>query len=838
MKKKRSMRNDVLIAVFIGCLVPYFLGGMYLNVKIKEHLYKSCIENSNQVLHQVSDQINKSLMDVIDDEVTALASLDVVKNAKDNINNYTQMNSQTFNKRYKTEEEIEDYFHLLYQSHASNNFIFLGTENGDYMEYPKFFPDQNYDPRVRPWYRQAINREDTYISEPYLTDITKQMVISYARRVRKDGKTIGVVGISISLDDLAESISKIKIGKTGYIMVISPQHNFVVSPKHPEWILKRPGDVGVLSKLKNKNISNFVTDIDGVSYVINPLTTKNGWTIISAIQKKEILQEADRATKILIIIYLITIIFILFTLYQMMNHIIRPIQTISEEIKRMSVLDFHKSNKIKTLINRPDEIGIVASAFLEMQDKVNHYVEELTTSNIEITTKNDMLIASEEELTARLDEIHQQNNYIDYLAYHDHLTELPNRRNFMEYLHSKIKEDQKVAVILLDLDDFKRINDVHGHAYGDMVLREVAKRFGNIADKHMFISRFGGDEFLFLIDYNHEESEVEKYLVQINKIFEDKILVDNSEIVLHYSMGISLYPKDSVDVDQLIMQADLAMYSVKNSGKNGYQYYNEDMMKYQLKIVGIDNILRGALKEDGFIILYQPMVDIYTNTIVAYEALLRLKDYSISPVEFINVAEKNGLIIPIGRVVTEKVIKQMHQWRQDGVDLKTVSINFSAKQLQDFGYLQFLKDLLASYNMNPELLEIEITENILLDNLQVPITFLNQLKEMGITIAIDDFGTGYSSLNYLSFLPVDIVKLDRSLSMKFLEINNVKVMDSLISLVHSLGLSVVAEGIETKEYVDILKQLKCDFVQGYYYSKPLKAEQVPSINAIGFQDLE
>ncbi|MDD2969598.1 MAG: EAL domain-containing protein, partial [Lachnospiraceae bacterium] len=240
----------------------------------------------------------------------------------------------------------------------------------------------------------------------------------------------------------------------------------------------------------------------------------------------------------------------------------------------------------------------------------------------------------------------------------------------------------------------------------------------------------------------------------------------------------------------------------------------------------IEEILRDAITQDGFMMLYQPMVDTRTGQIAAYEALLRLKDGQASPAEFIKIAEKNGMIIQIGRLVTQAVIKQMHLWKESGMDLKPVSINFSANQLQDIGYLDFLQEQLSLYQIAPQFLEIEITENILMENLQLTMQFLNKLREMGVAIAIDDFGTGFSSLNYLSFMPVNIVKLDRSLNLKFLEHDKLQVMESLISLVHSLGLTVVAEGIEKEEHVELLRQFGCDLIQGYYFSRPVPAEQI------------
>jgi EAL domain-containing protein (putative c-di-GMP-specific phosphodiesterase class I) len=295
-------------------------------------------------------------------------------------------------------------------------------------------------------------------------------------------------------------------------------------------------------------------------------------------------------------------------------------------------------------------------------------------------------------------------------------------------------------------------------------------------------------------------------------------------------MGISMFPEDSIEVNQLVMNADLAMYAVKGSGKNGYKFFDVSLMDNQIKKSNIEVILRTAIENDGFKMVYQPKIDLKTNQIYGYEALLRLKDSKLSPGDFIEIAEKNGSIVNIGRIVTEKVIKQLSEWKKIGLDIKPVSINFSANQLQDEGYLSFIEECLKQNNIDAKYLEIEVTENIFLEDKLATLVFMKQLNEMGIKISIDDFGTGYSSLNYLTFLPVDIIKLDRSLNIKFLEIENAKVMDSLISLFHSLGLTVIAEGIETIDQVKRLKKANCDYIQGFYYSKPLEVDQIPDIH--------
>jgi diguanylate cyclase (GGDEF)-like protein len=829
------MRNRLILTIFIVCLIPFIIGGVYLKTFIEKWLYSNSIEESNQILQQVSALIDQSFISDMNEQVNMLASLDCVMNANQGINDYTSYNKDTFSyKEYAVENEIENIFLALKESNLSTNFIFMGTENGGYLEYPRFSPNESYDPRLRPWYTDTINRDGIVISEPYITNVTNEMVVSFTKQVVRDNEVIGVVGVSVKLGALTDSISQIRIGESGFVLLMSPQNKFIVSPYNRDWILKTPEELGLTTfeKLTADSETYYIEELDGIDRVINCLAyQENGLHIITVINKDEIIHKAGDITRILVGIYIITFVLIFIIIYQITKRITRPILEFSSIIKRMTDFDFDDSGDIARYRNRSDEIGIVASALIEMHDKINLYLAQLTSRNKEIVGKNDLLTASEEELTAQLEEINQQKEYIDFLAYHDPLTELPNRRRFIDILSCKVYSGQKGAVILLDLDDFKGINDIRGHVFGDRVLESIAKRFNEISDSHLFISRFGGDEFLFLIDYENDKCEIDYYVKQISDLFNEKIKIDDIDIEIRYSMGIALYPEDSVDVDQLIMEADLAMYSVKNSGKNGYMYFDASMMDSQLKKSNIESILREAITNDGFKIVYQPQIEVKTGQITGYEALLRLKDHNLSPAEFIEVAENNGLIIKIGRIVTEKVVKQLFDWRNAGLDIKPVSINFSANQLHDGDYIKFVHGLLEEHALDARFIEIEITENIFLENKQITLAFLKQLTEMGIKISIDDFGTGYSSLNYLTFLPVDIIKLDRSLNIKFLENQNAKVMESLISLVHSLGLSVVAEGIETVEQVKLLQQANCDYIQGYYFSRPLEADQIPVIHS-------
>lgn len=450
----------------------------------------------------------------------------------------------------------------------------------------------------------------------------------------------------------------------------------------------------------------------------------------------------------------------------------------------------------------------------------------LQNYNQEISNKNEQLMTSEEELIAQLEEINNQRDYISFLASHDSLTNLPNRRRFNQELDSTLRGKAAGAVILMDLDNFKSINDTMGHTFGDRVLVGVSRRLDTIVSEDLFISRFGGDEFIILLKNIDNQNDIEVVAKKICHIFDERISIGENEMMITVSMGISLFPRDSKNVNQLIMNADIALYSVKNTSKNGYRFFDITMTKDLERKSYIESIIRDAIDNDGFKMVYQPQVHLLTGATHTYEALLRLKHDVISPAEFIKITEDNGMILKVGRIVTQKVIEQLYKWQSQGYPVIPVSINFSATQLHDGGYIDFISEELKRYKIDPKLIEIEITENVFLENKEQTLAFLIKLRELGIKISIDDFGTGYSSLSYLTFLPINKVKIDRSLSQRFLENDNIKVMESMILLFHSLNLEVVAEGIETYQQFLRLRDSQCDYIQGYYFSKPLEVEDV------------
>lgn len=472
-------------------------------------------------------------------------------------------------------------------------------------------------------------------------------------------------------------------------------------------------------------------------------------------------------------------------------------------------------------------------------NKIKENEEVIMASNDQIILAYGQLKASQIELEKNYSEIEKYSQEleklksdIEHMAYNDELTNLPNRRSFMEKLKNELDLKKEGAILFLDIDNFKAINDTLGHVHGDELLNCVAYRLKLLLGNTAFISRFGGDEFLILMS-DIDKFTVETYAKFIQSIFDECFLVNNNKINVDFSMGITFYPKDSADINQLIMNADTAMYTVKASGRNHYKFFDLEMIELIKEKVKIEKKIREALKNDGFVLHYQPQVKVDGLTIYGFEALLRFKDDTLSPAIFIPIAEEAGLIIEVGRWVTKEAISQLYKWKKSHVNLKPISVNLSTKQFMDEGYIDYLRITLAEYEIPAEYIEIEITESILLEQTERTIEFLNELKKIGVMIALDDFGTGYSSLSYLTFIPVDKIKLDKSLSDKFLGLTNIKVMDSLISLAHSLDLEVIAEGIEDIEQYKRLRFGKCDYIQGYLFSKPIEiieADKIYNLN--------
>ncbi|CAM2147221.1 diguanylate cyclase [Pararobbsia alpina] len=424
---------------------------------------------------------------------------------------------------------------------------------------------------------------------------------------------------------------------------------------------------------------------------------------------------------------------------------------------------------------------------------------------------------------------------IEFLAHHDVLTELPNRALCTERLGVAIgraqRSGQRVAVLFIDLDRFKNINDSLGHHVGDALLRSVASRLTRSVRAHDTVSRLGGDEFIVILDGVEHREEVSSMVDQrLIPWIREPHDVNGSAIHVSCSVGIAMYPDDGRDMDDLLQHADVAMYVAKESGGNVSQFFAADMTERVRNRMTLEAHLREALDRDLLTLVYQPYVDARTGQLVGVEGLLRWHSPELGdvpPSQFIPIAEETRLIIPIGAWVIDRACRQMAEWRAEGLGEVQVSINLSAIQLRDDGLVGALRLAIETHQIAPGMLELEITESTLMHSVESYLPKLVAIRALGVKLSIDDFGTGYSSLNYLNRFPLDRLKIDRSFVHDMLDDpTDLAITRAIIGLGHTLGLRVVAEGVETQQEVDILRSAGCDELQGYFFAKPLAAAQL------------
>ena len=421
---------------------------------------------------------------------------------------------------------------------------------------------------------------------------------------------------------------------------------------------------------------------------------------------------------------------------------------------------------------------------------------------------------------------------IQFFATHDGLTGLPNRVLFSQLLNHAIESakhhKRRLAVFFIDLDRFKIINDTMGHEAGDALLQQICVRFKQSLRADDIVGRMGGDEFIILIE---EVRELDHVALVAHKILSNvmKPIVLRGEVCrVTASMGISIYPKDGNNEQSLMKNADIAMYFAKEEGKNNYQFYSKDIKSRSIERLAIESNLRFALERNEFSLHYQAKFDFRTKVISGVEALLRWQNPElgiVTPTQFIPVAEETGLIIAIGKWVLKTVCAQSMAWQKQGLPAIRMSINLSPRQAEDDNLINDIKAILKNTGMAPNLLELEISESMVMHNPTLMISVLAEIKKTGVSLAIDDFGTSYSSLAQIKHFPFDTLKVDRSFIRNISEnAEDMAIAKAIISMGKSLSLTVVAEGVETVEEMNFLKENSCDEMQGYYFSKPIAPE--------------
>ncbi|MDR9435756.1 MAG: EAL domain-containing protein [Thiohalophilus sp.] len=425
----------------------------------------------------------------------------------------------------------------------------------------------------------------------------------------------------------------------------------------------------------------------------------------------------------------------------------------------------------------------------------------------------------------------QSQEKLDFLAYHDPLTSLPNRVLFMDRLTQALeksaRESRKLAIIFIDLDRFKNINDTLGHALGDKLLVDAASRFLMNIRKSDTVARLGGDEFVVLLENIESEEHVAYFAEKLLNTFIDPFVINENYLHLSLSMGICLSPDDGRDVETLLKNADAAMYRAKDQGRNGFQFFTSELSRRAHEKLTLETNLRQAIEQNQLDLHYQPQNQLDNGRITSAEALLRWSHPelgAIPPDRFIPIAEETGLIVPIGDWVITRACEQLRQWREAGYEIQQIAINVSGVQLQRGDLVRHILSTCDYYQLAVSDLELEITESILMEDTESAIRILTELQKHGATITIDDFGTGYSSLGYLKKLPVNKLKIDRDFIRDIVsDPDDAAIVRAILAMAENLQLTVIAEGVEEKAHCDFLHAQNCTIAQGYYFSRPVPA---------------
>lgn len=806
MIRHHSIKSKLILYMLIGGIIPFLIGVTLIQHNFEEWSYQRSEKEASRLLEQTSLRVDDSLLKPMERLVQLVALNSHVLEAEGQLVHYGTMNPGSFlYTPTETEEKILYFFKSISDAHPVVTMVSVGTEDGGYAEYPPFFPSSSYDPRTRGWYQNGLAASGPVISRPYQTQVTEKLVISIDHPIIRENKKIGVASLTISLESLMKELSRISYGDTGEIYLLTEDYIFIHSPGHPEWLMKSAADPEIPTLFSNESpsASSFDASLDGSDKLVTTYTSPySGWHYIGVIDQKEIMAQAMLLKEILYTSALIPLLLVFVVILILATGFSRPLRRITGTINRMATFDSNlvPEEELAGILPKKGETGDVARALVAMHRSHT-----------------------------------QANENIRYLIDNDALTSLPNRRFFHQKLEETLAAGGRGAVLLLDLDNFKGINDSRGHIFGDRVLQAIADSLKKFLSPDIFLSRFGGDEFLILCSCSDDcEDRLPVLLEQINQEFSSPLILDGQPVLVRFSIGIARFPEDSIQMEQLITYADLALYQVKRTSKNHHSFFQPEMAEELHHRIKIREQIERNLDSDGFQVHYQPQIGLITGEVEGYEALARLKDGSLSPCQFIPVAEESGLIQALGRQITRMVVEQLAEWKANDFPLLPISINFSSAQLQDEGYAAFLLDQLRLQQVPPSCIIMEITESIFLENRRQTLEFLEGLRKEGVRIAVDDFGTGYSSLSYLTFLPLDILKLDSALCQRFLEMDSPEAMSSLIKLAQSLHLRVIAEGIEEGTQVQKLKAAGCDAIQGFYFAKPLPPAEATKKNGVKF----
>ena len=616
-------------------------------------------------------------------------------------------------------------------------------------------------------------------------------------------------------------LGSITIGDTGYCILLDKDGNIIYHPDTK--LVGGEIDSEKLSSIVNNYNRGSMMSYGSFEYFYNNTKQVYGYSILPDLNwvllVKQDVSEIQSITTIVLSLLLIICGVLLVIVLIISNHLARsfstPIIALRDAMRTASEGNLTVQSNIKS----NNELG-------ELSKNFNKMLHIIRTNYEDLEAMHEKLLSNEEQLRSNYD-------HIEFLAYHDTLTNLPNKLAFLDYVNALLassSDDKTHAVYFVDLDNFKTINDTLGHEYGDTLLVKTAQLLNSLLGNNGMLARAGGDEFLLFKEDIHTKEVAVEFASQIIESFRNPLDLDGEIVYVSMSIGISIYPENGLSSKALIKNSDIAMYKSKDTGKNKFTLFDATMEEELNRNTLILEVLRNAIENKEIYIQYQPLVEITSNNIIGYEALMRIRSDrlgQLSPCEFIPIAEESGLIVELSTWLLREACSFNKKMLELGSKPRPVSVNISSVQINRPGFVPMMSEILEETQLPPQYLELEITESTLVSSLMDATKLLNNLQELGVRVSLDDFGTGYSSLNYLTKMPIDTLKIDKSFIDNIChDKKDVQIAEAIIQLAHSLDIRVVAEGVETETQLALLRQRHCDIIQGYIFSKPLHPSEL------------
>ncbi len=790
---------------------PLLLVGTVMYVQLKNDAEQRNIEQASVLLNQIGTRLTRGID-------TAKANVELIAD------------DELIKKYLLTEDESERY--SLLQRPLEQKLVSLQSVYPDYYELRVLLPNGFEDIRVvEPWVESKTEQEgntayfkllqtaaDNLLLRLRVNPDNDKLTFYISKRINlinpaidafnTPAKLRGFLVMSIDLDALIAEISEVSWDGEGGLILTDASGKIWINGGGLDGILqgaKNAAGSTALSLPKNQQFRSI--QLAGQAFLHRHIELNSGYGLHALLPESTILAASRQAAATVATVLLLALVCAVPVLiFILASQILAPIQRL-----RAALANVGSTSALVTVpVIGTDEFSELNTAFNTM--------------------------------SARL---HQSNEQIENLAYSDALTGLPNRLMFFKSIQREIElakqEGFCFALLFIDLDNFKHINDTLGHAAGDTLLQQVAKRItGNLRGSDYLsrseagacsatLARLGGDEFTVLLSQLASAGVAAQVAQRIIDLLAAPVEIDGHEYYIGASIGIAAYPDDGATVEELLKNADLAMYYAKKAGKNTYQCFSAAIGAQSNKRVQLDQKLHTAIESGAFELHYQPIIDCHSSRAGNLEALIRWNDAElgfIPPDVFIPLAEESGKIIAIGEWVVEEAVRQLGQWHAQGLQDIKVAINVSGVQLGKAGFVEHLQRTLQAQSVAPQSVYVELTETAIIEGSAEVVDTLEQLHDLGIKIALDDFGTGYSSLSYLTNLPIDVLKIDRSFIAKIDEGENSTLLSAIITMAHALNLEVVAEGIEEPFQSAFLKQEGCDYMHGYLFSKPLPATAI------------